>query len=70
MSGEWISVAERLPEMRDDDGCHSDVLGYFPEYPPSIAIMWFNGDRWEDTEGFTKTPSHWMPLPAPPTDAK
>ena len=70
MSGEWISVTERLPEMLDEDGCIADVLGFFPEYPPSIAIVWWNGSRWEDTEGFTKAPSHWMPLPAPPTDAK
>lgn len=66
MASEWIPVSERLPDMLDEEGCHADVLGYFPEYPGNIAIVWWNGSRWEDTEGFVKAPSHWMPLPAPP----
>lgn len=72
MSGEWIPVEERLPEFAEDVE-ETNVLGYYPEYPPTILIVWYTGTRWEDGDGSgdeMKAPTHWMPLPAPPTASK
>jgi hypothetical protein len=69
----WIPVAERLPDLEDDDGGTPNVLGYYPDYPPDIQLVWYTGNGWEDGDGSgrdVKAPSHWMPLPAPPTDSK
>ena len=70
---EWIPVSERLPDLEDENGESPNVLGYYPDYPPDIQLVWYTGNGWEDGDGSgrdVKAPSHWMPLPAPPTDAK
>jgi hypothetical protein len=69
----WIPVAERLPDLEGDDGGTPNVLGYYPDYPPDIQLVWYTGNGWEDGDGSgrdVKAPSHWMPLPAPPSDGK
>ncbi len=67
---EWISVKERLPEMKDD------VLVYF-QSGKNMAVgflrdmdedktMW---GAYTDDELYTdcdSEPTHWMPLPEPP----
>ena len=66
----WIPVAERLPG-EDEEGGMPNVLGYYPEYPPDIQLVWYTGDGWEDGEGSgqdMKAPTHWMPLPPPPCE--
>lgn len=71
-AAEWIPVTERLPG-KDEEGGMPNVLGYYPEYPPDIQLVWYTGDHWEDGEGSgqeMKSPTHWMPLPAPPTGDK
>jgi hypothetical protein len=69
----WIPVAERLPDLKDEDGGTPNVLGYYPDYPPDIQLVWYTGNGWEDGDGSgrdMKAPSHWMPLPAPPETSK
>jgi hypothetical protein len=66
----WIPVTERLPDLEDEDRGMPNVLGYYPGYPPDIQLVWYTGNGWEDGEGLgrgMKAPTHWMPLPAPPT---
>lgn len=67
MSGEWISVKERLPEP----------------YPQRIVVVlrtgkivathmghdFVHGPFWSGVKNWFDV-THWMPLPAPPTDAK
>jgi hypothetical protein len=70
MSGGWISVTERLPEKG------VPVIGWFPGATQSFECalnehdgVWCEwGTRiylYED-----ERPTHWMPFPAGPTDAK
>jgi hypothetical protein len=82
MSGEWIPVTERLPELM------TEVLGW---HPADRVRAWFRhsgtvqggpreGTYWEqwspqdrecdDCEVEDEGPTHWMPLPAPPTASK
>jgi hypothetical protein len=67
MSGEWIPVTERLPERNkpvlvvDESGVN---VG---SYSPMLHDWWsLHGDRMAPGPAVT----HWMPLPAPPTDGK
>ena len=71
MSGEWIPVTERLPEK----GCA--VLGFRAKNThwgdDAYGMAWREIDdesdpglRWNESG----RPTHWMPLPAPPADAK
>jgi len=72
MSGEWIPVTERLPEV-------DDVCLCFAEGQSRPFLASFSEDGWQsldvydydrDGECTAENPTHWMPLPAPPTDAK
>ena len=73
MSGEWIPVTERLPDR------NIKILVFIPasEHQTYIASLedggeWFSSDPAADAYslGEDGSPTHWMPLPAPPTDAK
>jgi len=71
MSGEWIPVSERWP---DDE---SEVLVVFKNRSLGVGFAVFHHldeneqPKWTDGNGFElRQPTHWMPLPAPPTDAK
>jgi hypothetical protein len=72
----WVPVTERLPELRhnagqssDDvfvalqylDGGHLMSIGYYSHYDKAWRIRAAK-HGWQ--------PTHWMPLPAPPTDGK
>jgi hypothetical protein len=62
MSGEWIPVAERLPPDR------TVVLAWSGK---RVAFGYISDGNWIDTlYGWVipNGPTHWMPLPAPPTD--
>jgi hypothetical protein len=61
----WIPVDERLPEL------HEHVIGWQQGWARAAEVwlgangQWLGGD-FEPADEV----SHWMPLPAPPTDAK
>jgi hypothetical protein len=68
----WISVKERLPEENVEVwvvavGPSGKALFY-------AAAMWrmtpSGRMEWEDEDCVIHHPTHWMPLPAPPTDSK
>ena len=60
----WIPVTERLPEVR------SPVLVSITESRyPTVATMSLDGE-WLFREGDPVTVTHWMPLPALPTEDK
>ena len=70
----WIPVAEQRPP-----DCQA-VLAYDPRVPAddAIAMLSFNvsSGEWscpcarESDPAYDYEPTHWMPLPAPPTDGK
>jgi len=68
----WIPVSERLPEV------NATVLAVTRAFPKDIRLAQMashDGVMWrfcdmddDDVDSFGIT--HWMPLPAPPTDSK
>jgi hypothetical protein len=76
MSGEWIPATERLPDL-----VKSKVWQYVKEERYSDPVLAFDGsevhvatygnvEKWLSGYETLNSVSHWMPLPAPPTDAK
>lgn len=77
-NNEWISVKDRLPELEIDvliywqlkksneDGFYDMIeiamLKSITQRKESIYTEWVNGDY------ETKSPTHWMPLPKPPSN--
>jgi hypothetical protein len=70
MNGEWISVLKELPPTDEP------VLACWVPRKDGMAcamIRNLNGEYcWTPADQWTKcdAPTHWMPLPAPPADAK
>lgn len=69
----WIPVTERMPDR------NANVLVWIPSGNDRTFIasldeggMWFSSDPTADAYslGEDGAPTHWMPLPAPPADAK
>lgn len=63
----WIPVTERLPANRQR------VIAFFPSEIESVGEATFRNDeenRWLTEHGSWFDVTHWMPLPAPPTDDK
>jgi hypothetical protein len=69
----WIPIDEALPDR------NVNVLVYIPVSEEKTFIasldeggMWFSSDPTADAYslGEDGAPTHWMPLPAPPTDSK
>ena len=58
---QWISVADRLPEV----GQRVLVCSLYDLQ----NIGWHLGDgRWQIKTAYPDTPTHWMPLPEPPEE--
>lgn len=72
MSGEWIPVTERLPQPFNDYGISPGVLVAFSDGSIALANCMKQGRviEWNCTGDNDGEPTHWMPLPEPPTDAK
>lgn len=67
-STEWISVEDRLPEI-NDEGFSEHVLVTI--VGGTMFVAWRDNttvDGWESDNNLPETPTHWMPLPKPPTD--
>ena len=63
----WIPVTERLPTNGQR------VIAFFPDEIESVGEATFRNNeenRWLTEHGSWFEATHWMPLPAPPTDAK
>ena len=61
---EWISVKERLPD--DDVQC---LVWHKNGRECRVAVRW-EGEFWEGSIRITSNVTHWMSLPAPPSDGK
>jgi hypothetical protein len=61
---DWIPVTERLP---DEDRL---VLVFDPELADLGLATYTKSDGWLGECVALYEPTHWMPLPAPPTDRK
>lgn len=63
----WVSVKERLPEQ------NTDVLVSVDENSDDCGMHvcdYYDGKFSRAEAGYIWGVTHWMPLPAPPTDAK
>ena len=71
--GEWISVADRLPNQHlDDEGIELSFIVWGKDYIHS-QTAYFNGKIfyfrcYDGTEGIMNGITHWMPLPTPPIE--
>jgi len=70
----WISVDERLPEPNVEVLCAGQGWGN-----PFVTACYYDDERrewhqinthWTDSTGCAQYPTHWMPLPPPPTSAE
>ena len=71
MVGGWISVDKRLPEPNVEVLCAGQGWG-----KPFVTACYYDDGRrewypintyWTDSTGSAQYPTHWMPLPSPPT---
>jgi tRNA nucleotidyltransferase (CCA-adding enzyme) len=65
--GEWISVEERLPEAGVDVLIWSPIDSQFRRACVA-ALDRVNGQHFWTSEYGDEMPTHWMPLPEPPTN--
>jgi hypothetical protein len=72
IAGEWISVRDYLPEQMkvvlvyDASQWCEEAVSMWQE--GSANVGYCTGEGWI-AGGHESNPSHWMPLPTPPTDA-
>lgn len=64
--GEWVPVADRLPEPRTWVICLTS-FGSFVVAADNLG----DGQSWSDQQGYAVYPTYWMPIPpAPEGDAR
>ncbi len=61
---DWIPVTERLPEEGER------VLAWDKDFNESEVATYYAHDGWGCDASISLNVTHWMPLPAPPTDGK
>lgn len=76
MSGEWISVEDRLPDFVGDllvyktyPGCYGSISLYSFQIINDVGRFCFWDNEWDKFIP-TDNVTHWMPLPKPPTETK
>lgn len=70
---EWISIEDRLPELWSlcivTNGNHVDIALFSDRGWKGHTLLWdFESDG--ISEESRQSPTHWMPLPAPPEEGK
>jgi hypothetical protein len=60
----WIPATERLPEEGER------VLAWDKDFNESEVATYYAHDGWGCDASISLNVTHWMPLPAPPTDGK
>jgi hypothetical protein len=72
LSRVWIPATERLPNEFDEVlVAWRDSNALSANEQPWCSVAWWHENRgWYDAEGAIVDVTHWMPHPAPPTDAK
>lgn len=77
LSGKWVSVEDRLPELPDEDYCDVMVITYNKGDAQSMVMIYdralVRGKRVERWKYYwdriaDETPDYWMHLPAPPKE--
>ena len=61
---EWIPVAERLPEEGER------VLAWDNDFKESEVAIYYAHDGWGCDAAMSLNVTHWMKLPAPPSEGK
>ncbi len=67
MENEWIKVEDRLPDFDDPVFVYCKIWGrYIATYTEILDTGW---GEWRDFNNKPcLPPTHWMPLPKPPTE--
>ncbi|ELF8990147.1 DUF551 domain-containing protein [Salmonella enterica] len=63
---EWIKCSDLLPDNTEFVLCIEKRSGYGTYGQPFVC--WHDGDGWVGKTNYRPTVTHWMPLPAPPTE--
>jgi hypothetical protein len=59
----WIPASERLPDQ------HQEVIGWWGDTPqPHAGFAWIDDNGVWNSDSDYPDPTHWMPLPEPPTN--
>lgn len=68
---EWIKCSDRMPSETYAYGCHTDDVLCRTRSGKMVIAMSVNtttGQAWLDQQSMERDVTHWMPLPAPPSE--
>jgi len=67
----WISTKDRMPDPDQFVLAYGDACQGWTDGPKIAVFRWHGKNWWDanmDAELAGSVPTHWMPLPPPPTD--